>query len=402
LTALAARLRLWRARGRGDHRKVLEHGEAILARNPWDKGAQLAMAEAAVGLGMPLVAIWILQQARDHNAKDVPLNRALARLLEKEGHFTQAIALWELVRKSAPRDVEAQDKAKQLAATETINRGHYKEATSGEMAALPPAPEGARTPPPTRSPVRKHAAEEETLRARLDADPTNPEHYLSLAGRYRRNGNLDEARAVLEQGLDATNQSFELALALADLEIEPVRRSLSRTEEQLRAKPGDDTLQKARDELLAEINTRELDCYRLKAEHDPLDRGARFELGVRLLRAGQVDEAITELQGVRSDARLQWKALMQLGHCFQARQNWSLAQRNFEEALRAMPPGEETSRKELLFHLAQVHADAGDFARAIELGLDLANLDFGYRNIGRLIEQWQRRPKEAALKPSGK
>jgi tetratricopeptide (TPR) repeat protein len=405
ITALMPRLRLWQARGRKDHRKVLEHGEAILSRNPWDRAAQLAMAQAAVALGLPNVGIWILHEARDKFPKDVQLNRALARLLEKEGHFAQAIALWELIRKANPRDTEAQDKARELAATETIERGKYKDATSGEMPALPAtAGTGAKTPVPATkkvTPVRRQTVPDEALRARVEAEPTNPDHYLNLANRHRRNGNLDEARAILEKGLDATGQSFELALALADLEIEPLRRVLSRTEEQLRSQPGDEKLQKAREELVNQINTRELDCYRLKADHDPLDRATRYELGVRLLRAGVVDEAITELQAARSEARLQWKALMHLGYCFQARRNWPLAVRNFEEALRAMPNGEETQRKELLFHLAQVHAESGDFARAVELGLDLANLDFGYRGIGNLIDQWQSRAQaSAAVKPA--
>ena len=59
----------------------------------------------------------------------------------------------------------------------------------------------------------------------------------------------------------------------------------------------------------------------------------RYEVGVRLLRGGQIDEAIQELQAARGDPRLRWQSLIQLGHCFKARNNWRLAQRNFEEAL---------------------------------------------------------------------
>ncbi len=398
LLNVVARARLWRALRCGNHRKVLEHGEAILARNPWDRGAQLCMAEAAVALELPVLAIWILQQAREKDGKDVQVNRALARLLEKQGHFNQAIALWDLVRKAAPRDLEAQEKAKQLAATETIVRGNYEEATSAEMPALG-APRGT-TPaagPKKASPVKKRSAQDEdALRARLEDEPTNAELYLQLAARYRRQGKLEEAQAVLERGLESAQQTFELALALADLEIEPLRRVLARTEEQLRGQPDDAALRQAHGELLSQINARELDCCRLRADHDPLDRGNRYELGVRLLRAGQVDEAISEFQEARGDGRLRWKALLQLGHCFKARNNLTLALRNWEEALRNLPGGEEGSRKELLFHVAQGHAEAGDLARAVEVGLDLANLDFAYRGIGRLLEEWQARVAKSA------
>src|SRR5207244_3754449 len=128
----------------------------------------------------------------------------------------------------------------------------------------------------------------------------------------------------------------------------------------------------------------------------------RLELGVRLLRADRVDEAICELQAARADARLAWKAHLHLGVCFRAKRNWPLARRNFDEALRLIPEGETAQRKELLFHLAEGHAAAGDLERAIELALDLADRDYVYRNIGRLLEEWQGRARQGgALKSAG-
>ena len=87
----------WAKRGR-DYLRVLDHGEQVLARNPWDTGTQLDMAAAADALGLIDMAIFILTQAREKDGKDATLNRALARLLEKRGNFTEAIKLWELVR----------------------------------------------------------------------------------------------------------------------------------------------------------------------------------------------------------------------------------------------------------------------------------------------------------------
>ena len=109
------------------------------------------------------------------------------------------------------------------------------------------------------------------------------------------------------------------------------------------------------------------------------------------MRAWRWDEAIRELQGVRNDPRHHWQALMYLGYCFKGRNNWRLAQRNFEEALQNVPPGEDDKRKELLFQLANGAAEAGDLSHAVELGYELANMEFSYRNIGRLIDEWQTR-----------
>src|SRR5207244_10790976 len=122
--------------------------------------------------------------------------------------------------------------------------------------------------------------------------------YLQLSAYYRKNGQLDQARALLSKGLAPTGNSFELQTELADLEIEPFRQNLAITEQRLEEN-ADDELRRIRVRLLKEINARELELYRMRAERYPTDMAHRLELGVRLLRAGQVDEAIRELQGAR-------------------------------------------------------------------------------------------------------
>ncbi len=411
LTSWAGKAKLRAARQGRDYLKVLEQGEAILVRNPWDFGTQMEMAEAARSLGLLDLAVWILEQARQKDPRDPTVNRALARLYEQRGNFSQAIALWELVRKAVPQDVEAQHKGKDLAASATIARGHYEDAIqrgpsgesedeedeedeSGEGRKPTPTPYlvSNRTSEPTGDRTSREIA---TLRARLEADPTQAGTYLHLANIHRRAGQWDEACAVLRGGLGPTGNHFDLVLELADLEIEPFRQNLALTEEKLEAKPDDPELRKIRVRLLKEINTRELDLYRRKADRFPTEQAHRLELGVRLLRAGQVDEAIRELQTARTDPRLTWRALLYLGYSFKSRNNWRLAQRNFEEALQQTPAGEDGSRKEILFQLAQGLAEAGDLARAVDLGCELANLDFTYRDIGRLLDEWQSKLQKA-------
>ena len=50
--------------------------------------------------------------------------------------------------------------------------------------------------------------------------------------------------------------------------------------------------------------------------------------------------------------------------------------------------------KELLFVLAEGYAQNGDLSRAIDLGSELANEDFAYRDIGRMLDEWQARLRQ--------
>jgi tetratricopeptide (TPR) repeat protein len=403
-----ARSRLRRARRAKEWVKVMEYGEQILVRNPWDTPAQLEIANAADTLGLLDMAIWTVDQARQKNPRDSKVNRTLAQLFEKRGNFTQAIALWNLILQVNPRDKEAEQKTKDLAVTDTITRGNYEGALAGGALVRPGTPQPGHEPaakrPTQAAPSRPEPANTEdrvgreaaVIRARIEADPTNPNGYLQLAALYRRADDIDRAREAVQTGLPATGNHFDLAMELMDLQIEPFRCDLEHAEKKLRDDPESKELRKLQARLSKEVNARELEMYRQRSDRFPTNMAYRFEVGVRLMRTGQIDEAIRELQATRSDPRHQWRSLLNLGHCFMRRSNWRLARRNFEEALQNMPPSDTESRKEVLFQLAHGSAESGDLKGAVEFGSELANLDFNYHNIGRLLDEWQARLQKAS------
>src|SRR4051794_18682710 len=380
------RARVKAARSGGRHLEVLELGERILTRNPWDVGAQTDMADAAQALGLIDLAVWFVEQARHKKPRDAGLARRLARLYERRGNFTQAMAVWELVKQVDPGDGEAGAKLRELAVSETLQRGNLEAQFDSERMARPG--EAAHEPLlPAADAVERDAA---AVRLRLEEDPTSAEVYLQLGRLYRKAGKAEQAQAALREGIAAAGNNFELSVELADLETEPFRRNLAITEEKLAAEPDDAELRRLRVRLRKEVNARELDVWRLKADRFPHDLSHRYELGVRLMRAGQLDEAIKELQSSRGDPRLRWQSSMQLGFCFKARKNGKLALRSFEEALEALPAEQTNPRKELLYEIARGHADAGDLQRAIDLGSELAHLDFAHRDVAKLLDEWQR------------
>ena len=115
------------------------------------------------------------------------------------------------------------------------------------------------------------------------------------------------------------------------------------------------------------------------ASNGDRSENADYQYGKRRLR--EIDRRV-RLRGAQV-------ALFYLGFCFQARKNWRLALRNFEEALQNLNENETHLRKEAMYYLAIGHAETNDFNRALELGSELANLDYNYKNIGALLDQWQ-------------
>lgn len=418
LTTPRWKARVKAAKAARDYLKVLEHAEQVLTRNPWDLSTQTDMAEAFDALGLTDLAIFTLDQARQKHPKDATTNRALARMFEKRGDFQKAIALWYIVKEHNPSDVEAAHKAKDLAASETIARGGYENESNTHTAlgSVPKPPTGgkpgsspkiAKLPAdaaaPPDAPVDRLTRDTAPILKRLEADPTEPSLYVQLAAIYRRHGEDDRSKATLQQGLGPTGNHFSLHVEMMDLDLLPFRKNLDATDARL-AKlaaagpdaddddgPSKEELVAARAKLQKEILSREAELLRVKADRFPADMSHRLELGARLLRLDKIDEAIAELQQARRDDKLKARAAMFLGVCFKKRSNWRLAQRNFEDALQAQPRADEATRKETLFHLAAGSAENGDLARAVDVGHELANLDFAYQNIGKLLDEWERK-----------
>lgn len=406
LRTLPARLRMQTASKGKNPLKVLEHAEDILTRNPWDVGALMAMGDVFDHFDLLQHALWSVDLARQVHPKSIPVNRRLAQLLEKAGSFAQAIKLWEFVRQAVPTDLEAQHKSKDLAASDTIARGKFADVIEGSAKSPagfsgPVEKPKKNTVQPEETDVAVPMAEERggkdiaAILAKIESHPTVANNYLHLAGIHRRNDDIDKAREILQQGLVPSGNNFDIAMELMDLEIETFRRNLEIAETKLARTPDDAELKKMRARLLKEINTRELDYFRQKADRYPNETSHKYEVGVRLLHVGQPDEAIKELQAIRNDPRYRTQALYYLGFCFKQRNNWRLAQRNFEEALQNLVTGETDMRKEILFQLATGFAAANELSRAVDLGCELANLDYAYKDIGKLLDEWQNRLQKA-------
>jgi serine/threonine protein kinase len=126
-----AKTKIKAAKAARDYLKVLEYGEEVLVRNPWDVPAQIEMAEAAESLGLYNLGIWLLEQAIRKDSSNLSAIRNVARLYERRGRLAEAIAHWEQVRKSDPNDLEASRKTRDLAIAETIVRAQFSQPDSG-------------------------------------------------------------------------------------------------------------------------------------------------------------------------------------------------------------------------------------------------------------------------------
>ncbi len=361
----------------GNHAKALEAGEEGLTANPWDSSALRVMGRSADALGHTETASWLFQSALKISPNDLEILQDLAEFLERQQDFRSARILWEKIVRLNPSDQDAKDRAKELGASETMKR-----MSDNKDVVISPQKEV------------NSQAEEQRIRLLLQEKPHWGPYYIELANLLKKANRLEEAENTLRLGIAQSEGDKKLVLEVAHFEkmilakrIEEIKQILSEDKAWPFAKITEDCLQ-------TEQRRRDSELLRLRVEADPANMISKFELGQMLVELGDIDAAITELQQSRKDPRLAWKALVLLGKCFSQKGNSTLARRNLEDALKSLPASEEASRKEILFSLAQNHAAEGNFAKAVEIGNDIANIDYSYQGIGKLLDEWIARSKK--------
>ena len=74
---------------------------------------------------------------------------------------------------------------------------------------------------------------------------------------------------------------------------------------------------------------------------------------------------------------------------------WEDVETFYDGARLARSAVETNNRKEILYELAVGSAEANELSKAIDMATELANIDFSYRDIGRLLDEWHTRMQQA-------
>lgn len=378
---------------------VIQAAEDALQINPWDTSAHYELANAALESDLIKVAVWTAEQGVELDRENPKMHRLLAEALERDGQYERAVRAWEKVRQLDPSDHEASSRARQMAASATIERGKYEEsgdfrqsladaAKTDEL--LDEARGGAES---FESRTRKEIAE---LEAKAEADPGDTGNYVQIGNLYRKLREWESAAKAYQKGLDASGGTDnDIKILLMDCHIEPYRERLDLIKdrsEKLDKKAPDAAakFKKLKEQYTAcrnEIIRRELDLYRFRTDIDKDDTEAQYELGYRLVQIGKFDDAIKALQKGRNDPDHKWEALCWLGFAFWKKSNFPLAAKNLAEAFEALPKNDEDARKLVWYYQGCVAQERGDIDSARDFFNEIAAIDYEYKDVAKRLDE---------------
>src|SRR5262249_21755176 len=133
----------------------------------------------------------------------------------------------------------------------------------------------------------------------------------------------------------------------------------------------------------------EISEYQRRAGLRPEDLNLQFQLGLRLARIGKHREAIACFQQARNDTNLKVQALHHAGLSFEADGVHKLAERHYEDALKAADPTDTDTLNALNYRLGRVAENQGDVVKAIEHYHEVAANDYSYLDVAQRLRNLQ-------------
>jgi tetratricopeptide (TPR) repeat protein len=373
--------------------EVLDLCEEVLAQSPWDLDASVNAAEAAENLGHKKIAQYFIEAVIPQGEKDERFLRSAAHFLEFADDYQKAIWCWDKLKLLLPADEEARKKVNDLTAKATIKRSgmqdridqHTKAGSSGPEKDLPPDAEELR---------RLAITPEQRYLKEMEETPERIGPYLALAEHYKMEGRLKEAEDVLAKGVKANPDDNYMQGAYADIQMSRLRHAIEAFTRKVAKEPHDPEPKAKLEQLKVALYKYELKELRRKVGNASEDLKLRLLLGRKLAEGGKHDEAIAEFQQVRNSPELKVQALLQAGLSFKANGVNKLAERNFEDAIRAVDMKDTATLLELHYNLGLLAEEQANLAIAEEHYNEVAAIDYSYRDVAQRLRKLGEKPPE--------
>lgn len=361
--------------------------EQVLDSDPNNTGAHKLIAEAAEAADFPKTALISLEILVKQNPKDRPTKIRLAALYSKLNQIPKAEAIYNELLKANPNDAEVAQAYKNLTARKTMDEGGYDALADGKGSyrdILKDKQEAVTLEQENRVVKSDDRAAEliTEYQERLQREPNNLKLLRNLAEMHIQ-------RKEFDQGLDYYNRirateggsDPSLEKAIADAELKRFDHRLSQLD------PNSPEYSALADKIQAEKFTYQLDECKQRAEKYPTDLLIRFELGVLLLQANKVGEAIREFQQAQMNPQKRLQAMGNLAQCFFRRGMYDMAAAKLNEALKEKLVLDD-EKKDLIYNLGLVLEKQNKRAEAIEQFKIIYAVDIDYRDVAAKVDSY--------------
>lgn len=355
--------------------------EGYLATSPMDVDANLLLGMALEDSGHTRSALAVYEFLAEIAPKNPEGLKRAGAMAWRGGDPRRALDFYERALQADPRDQEALKARKDLAADIALSKGRYETVEHSreqivhrdETQALERAQRGHLS-------AEDLAGERERLEALFAEKPGDVDVMVRLGDVHEKLRDPEAALELVERALSYRKDSFELLEKAGELRSKVLKKSIARADKAGEAERAG--------ELERQLARHEVGDYRARVALHPGDAALRVQLAWRLMRDGDIDGALAELQKSNSDPRLKRESLFLMAQCFQRKGYKDLARKEYEHALEGVSALDERA-KEILYNLGLLAESEGARDQARAHFIRIFEVDIGYRDVAAKMEQFR-------------
>jgi len=377
---------------------AMELAEKTLESDPYNRQANDLLKDAARAASFPEIAAFALETLVEGNPKDTKLMHELGEQYTAMAEADKAVQIYYKIVELNPADLVAVKRSKDAAANATMKGGGWETAKSYRD--LIKDKDQARSMEEQSRTFKDLDMIDSQLGELYPQYEQQPEN-IDLVRRITLLWEQKQSQTENAEDLAQTVQWFgylnglvkgsdpAIARKLSDLQIKQGDFSIKALEDWF-AQGGDQHPDAAQyREQLEELKRQKaetlLDESRKRVERNPTDLQLRYELGERLMQAGNVKDAIPELQKARNNPNVRLKAMNLLGQCFTDLSMMDMAVTQFKTAASEMLAMDGT-KKEVLYKLGLVYEKMGKKEDYLNCMKEIYEVDYGYRDVAQRVE----------------
>jgi len=367
--------------------KALALAERLLRKDPLNLKFVKLFTYAASKAGLSEAAIQTLEIARDHYPGDTSVMKLLGALYIETGRAKAARECFERLCEISPNDPKAIKSLKDAMALESMatdgwaeiaeTGGTYRDMIKDAKEAVLLEQEAKAV----KSEDDADALIADAL-AKIEAEPSNINHYRLLTRLYVQKKMFADAIAALEKAIEINPGDPELERAMGSTRIQQFDYQMSELKD-----AGDTAGAESKE---AERNQFIYDDLQDRVKRYPNDLQLRYELGVILYDNGYLNEAIQQFQMSQRSAKHRVRSLFYLAMCFKMKKQYDMALAQLVQA-NAELPTMDAMKKDVCYELGEISGITGNREKAAEYYKQIYQVDIGYRDIAEKIEQVYKR-----------
>ncbi|MHC2067100.1 tetratricopeptide repeat protein [Bremerella sp. T1] len=375
---------------------VIKEGVDLLKSNPYDSVVLRAMVDACEAMRYNEVGLRYMKNAMDGSPGDMEVMRHCARYLGRVGQFDQAISLWHFIEDKNRGDKEANQMISQL----TIDRERRAKGLATVTNRIDPADaakvrrrqatqQGNESTEVQERPATKKIElnEKQKLKAKIEDNPDQVDNYMKLIDLWVEEGKFFEAESVWKEAQAHFGDSMELTEKREDLLIQKGRHRYQMAQNQASSQSSPQLLELV-ETAKNDLNRLELEIYTRRSERHPDDLSIKYELGLRLKRMGNYEEAEAIFDEIAlADEKLLAICYLGKGECLQARKKFMTAMEMYEEALNYADNLSSERLKLLLYRAGVLAQGLKEWSSATSYLKRLEKMDPAYKDVKRRLDK---------------